>query len=309
MKLLGLSAGRKMGNGEILLKESLLAAEEAGGVEVEVVRLWDLEINPCTGCEGCTLSLATGGTGECVRWKDDALWLRGKFEQCDALIVSAPVFELRPSGSYCTMNDRFLGFGPRFLMGCYHRPPKVGAMLAAGGSDWVQLALPQLTLAFHMLNIRVVDQYVATWVGRPGHVLLREDHLARARRLGEAVADAAKKPAGGAEYVGPSGACPHCHTDLLTHLPNRTVECPICGIKGQVSIVDGEFAYLWDQADPKHFRWGPEGAEAHFKDILAKRLEYDAARDVVKQRAERYRAYAPYVRPESKAVGGKEESV
>ena len=49
MKLLGLGAGRKMGNSEILLKEALIAAEETG-VQVELLRLHDLNIKHCIGC-------------------------------------------------------------------------------------------------------------------------------------------------------------------------------------------------------------------------------------------------------------------
>jgi multimeric flavodoxin WrbA len=297
MKLLGLSAGRKSGNGEILLKEALLAAQEVDGVEVEIVRLFDLEINPCTGCEGCTLSLAKGGSGDCVQWKDDdALWLRDKFGECDGLITAAPTFELRPSGNYCVMNDRFLGFSPKFLMSVHHRPQRPAAAIATGGSDWVQLALPQLSLAFFMLNMKMVDQYAATWIGRPGHVLLRDDHLERARKLGLRVAIAMKKPIDQAKYEGPEGACPSCHTNLLTLGKGGTAECPICGITAQVSMVDGEFSYQWDEKT--HYRWDPVGAESHFKDILAKRMEFDRAKKEIAARMEKYKAFAPYARPE-----------
>jgi len=54
MKLLGISAGRRLGNSEILLKEALMAAEETSGIDVEIVRLHDLKIKFCTGCEMCT---------------------------------------------------------------------------------------------------------------------------------------------------------------------------------------------------------------------------------------------------------------
>ena len=45
------------------------------------------------------------------------------------------------------VNDRFLGFSPKFLAGVYHRPKRPAATIAVGGSDWVQLALPQLSMA------------------------------------------------------------------------------------------------------------------------------------------------------------------
>ena len=304
MKLLGLSAGRKMGNGEILLKEALMAAQDSGDLEVEVIRLFDLEINPCTGCEGCTQSLSKGGNGECVRWKnDDMLWLRERFDQCDALITSSPVFEIRPSGNYCSMNDRFLGFGPKFLMGVFQRRKRIGAAIATGGSDWVQLTLPQMMLAHFMLNIKVVDQYVATWVGRPGHVLLREDHMARARKLGTNVATAMKKPIEEVEYMGDEpGACPYCHSDLVVMMKKHTVQCPICGIRGDVSIAGEEFNISWREDDIKHIRWEPLGMASHFKDIQQTHGKFEAGKDTVKAKLQKYKDFVPYVRPEGRAA-------
>ena len=52
MKLLGLACGRRNGNSEMLLKEALMGAEEVG-VEVELLRLLDLDIRPCIGCKVC----------------------------------------------------------------------------------------------------------------------------------------------------------------------------------------------------------------------------------------------------------------
>ncbi len=56
MKVLGLTCGRKMSNTEILVKEALMGAEEMGA-KVEIVRLMDLNIKPCTGCNSCVIDL------------------------------------------------------------------------------------------------------------------------------------------------------------------------------------------------------------------------------------------------------------
>jgi multimeric flavodoxin WrbA len=303
MKLMGLSCGRKLGNGEILLKEALMAVRETGDIDVEIVRLFDLDINPCTGCEGCTQSLSKGGTGECVRWKDDdALWLREKFQECDALIISAPCFIIRPSGNYCSMNDRFLGFGPRFLMGVFQRKKRVAAVIASGGSDWTQLMIPQMMPALFMLNMKCVDLFQANWVGRPGHVLLRDDQITRARKLGLNVVTAMKKPIEEVEFMGDEpGACPYCHCNLVTIMKNHTVECPICGIKGQVSIAGGDFSIAWNQDDLKHIRWEPLGMQAHFGDIQQTHGKFEQGKETVKERLDKYKAFAPYAKP----AGGK----
>ena len=171
-----------MGNSEILLKEALMGAEAKGDIDVEYIHLHDLELKACTGCESCTQSLSKGGTGECWQ-KDDMVFLREQFSGCDGLIISAPVFELRPPGLYCIMNDRFLGFGPDYLMGVFKRPKRPGGLISVGGSDWVQLALPQMNLAMFMLNFKVVDELQETWTGLPGHTLFHEEIVARARKL------------------------------------------------------------------------------------------------------------------------------
>ena len=66
MKILGVTCGRKNSNTEILVKEALMGAEEAGA-EVELVRLHDLTIKPCTGCNSCVIDLfEKGGAGHCM---------------------------------------------------------------------------------------------------------------------------------------------------------------------------------------------------------------------------------------------------
>jgi len=42
----------KEGNTEILIKEALKGAEEPGA-ETELIRIADVKISPCDGCESC----------------------------------------------------------------------------------------------------------------------------------------------------------------------------------------------------------------------------------------------------------------
>ena len=58
-KIIGLSCGRKNGNSEYLLKEALMGAEELG-VKGEIIRMMELRVKPCTGCETCTMLMARG---------------------------------------------------------------------------------------------------------------------------------------------------------------------------------------------------------------------------------------------------------
>ena len=56
MNILGVICGRRMGNSEVLLKETLMGAGEVSGADAEIIRLTDLSIKPCKGCEVCMMT-------------------------------------------------------------------------------------------------------------------------------------------------------------------------------------------------------------------------------------------------------------
>lgn len=298
MKLLGLGCGRRLGNSEILLKEALMAAEETGDIEVEYIHLHDLNIKFCTGCESCTMSLSKGGSGECVIKTDDMGFLKEKFSACEGLITSAPVFELRPPGIYCTMNDRFLGFGPQYLMNVFKRPKRAGGVISVGGSDWVQLALPQMNLVMFMLNFKVVDQVQELWTGRPGHSLLHDDILERARVLGRNVANSMKLPPEEMKYLGEDpGMCPYCHSNLLLSRGKHVVECPICAIRGELKADGPELRVDWREEDIRMIKWEPRGMGEHFMHIKERHELFYTKNDEIKQKLEKYKVYKTYSKP------------
>ena len=106
MKILGVTCGRKNSNTEILVKEALMGAEE-GGAEVELIRLHDLTIKPCTGCNSCVIDLfEKGGSGQCVIKNDDFDFFNEKFLDCDGMVVGSPTYEKSPSGQLKSLNDR-----------------------------------------------------------------------------------------------------------------------------------------------------------------------------------------------------------
>lgn len=300
-KLLGIGCGRKMGNSEILLKEAMIAAEAKGGIEGEYIHLHDLNIKPCTGCERCTQSLSKGGTGECWQ-KDDMTFLKQKFTECDALILSSPVFELRPPGLYCIMNDRFLGFGPNYLMDVFKRPMRPGALISVGGSDWVQLALPQMNLVMFMLNFKVVDQLQETWTGRQGHTLFHEEITKRAHKLGENVANALTMDPDKMEFVDEDkGICPFCHSNLLLMRGEDIVECPICAIKGNLKMDGKKISVNWSPDDIVKIKWRPQGMGEHFQHIMERHVFFEQNKDKLKPLWEKYKNYKTYSKPSSVA--------
>ena len=56
-KVMGVTAGRRNSNCEILLKEALLACQEQGA-EVTMINLKDYVLLDCSGCTACTIGMS-----------------------------------------------------------------------------------------------------------------------------------------------------------------------------------------------------------------------------------------------------------
>lgn len=201
MKILGLTCGRKMSNTEILVKEALMGAEEMGA-EVEIVRLLDLNIRPCTGCNSCVIDLfEKAGSGECIIKNDDFKFIDEKILECDGLVVGSPIYEKSPQGLLKILNDRM---GPshdlafriiakkiREEMGITKGTgpdersfkPRAVSLFAVGGSDWTTLALPMLQIFALPMNMTVVDQQLFNWTALPAAVVLKDEMLKRAKKI------------------------------------------------------------------------------------------------------------------------------
>lgn len=296
MKLLGISAGRKMGNSEILLKEALMAAEATGGIETEIIRLHDLKIKFCTGCEACTHSTPDNPEAGCVIKDDDMSFLKKKLDECDGLIISSPIFMTRPPGIFFAMNERFLGFGPKYLMDVYKRK-RAGAVISIGGTDWVQMAMPMLMMPFFMLNIRVVDTMQVKWASGLGQVLAYDDYIIRAAGIGKNIAQAMKTP-DSLDYMGDDkGACPYCHSNLLLAGDASVVSCPLCDIRGDLRIEGGQMKIEWREDDIKNIRWEPAGNRNHIGKIKENHVHFDRNKEIIRQRIGKYADYQRYARP------------
>ena len=90
VKVMGIAAGRKNSNNEILLKEALMYCEEAGA-EVTMINLKDYNILDCTGCTSCTMGMSQGKNTGCVLdEKDDKKKIMDVMLAQDAVIFSVP---------------------------------------------------------------------------------------------------------------------------------------------------------------------------------------------------------------------------
>ena len=298
MRIIGLSCGRRNGNNELLLKTALTAAKETCGAQLEIIRLQELKLNDCIGCETCMRGLTTGGDGLCVIKNDDMGWFSAAVKEADAIVLATPIYDLIPTGTVITLLNRVLGIGKEYQTYCRSHP-KIGAAMALGGSDWINLADPLMDLTVCNLSkgCTIVDKFVVGHNPAPSMVVLDEDVMDRAallgRRVGEALLDREH-----AAFAGDSGVCPACRCNLLEPRGGARVGCPFCNAWGTVSVRDGELVVDWDADSLRDNRFGPAGDVHHRADIAASHKKAALNRDVIAERVKQLEQFdGTFVKP------------
>lgn len=197
-QVMGVTAGRKDSNCEILLKEALLACREQGA-EVRMINLKDYELLDCNGCTACTMGMSMGkNTGCSLADKDDKQKIMDVMLEQDAVIFSAPTYDLMPSSLFLKFMHRNLAYESAFLtkIGAIAPRDRVGALIAVGGStrSWQSMALECMQATTFTNSFKIVDMYMATQVPAPAQVLLYEEKVARVREMGLNVMKALNTP-------------------------------------------------------------------------------------------------------------------
>ena len=99
IKVLGISTSPRLkGNSDLLMRQALAGAEDAGA-ETEYVSLRDLNIAPCIECNSCYKS------GVC-RIEDDYQMLSSKMLEADRLIFATPIFFMTVCAQAKALIDR-----------------------------------------------------------------------------------------------------------------------------------------------------------------------------------------------------------
>jgi multimeric flavodoxin WrbA/uncharacterized Zn finger protein (UPF0148 family) len=323
MKILGITCGRNNSNTEILVKEALMGAEEAGA-EVELVRLHDLTIKPCTGCNSCVIDLfEKGGAGHCTIKDDDFDFINEKFLDCDGMVVGSPIYEKSPSGQLKSLNDRMgpshdmafqmiardirkakgitkgTGPDPRFFK------DRASILIGVGGSEWDTLAAPLLHLFVFPMQVEVLDKIIANWVALPGSVLFREDLLTRAHSSGRHLAESLKKPIAEAKYIGDPGICPLCHSKLVEIREgdkNYPAICGICGVRGTLTVTDGKVKFEIKEEHKHESHVLLSGKFNHAKELQEHSLVPHPLMHEVPERLAKYKSYLKPSKPVHAAV-------
>ena len=103
MKIIGIVCSPRVGgNTEILVKEALEAAREAGG-ETELVLVAGKNITPCDGCGACEKD------GVCMI-EDDMQTIYQQLELADGVIFGTPVYFVNVSAQAKAIIDRTYAF-------------------------------------------------------------------------------------------------------------------------------------------------------------------------------------------------------
>lgn len=309
MKLVAFTAGRPKGNCEIFTKEALRGAVDKG-VEVELIRLTDCEMH---GCKACVPGFCPAciDPERCPYGKDDAIWMIDKFLDSDGYLIAAPTYSLTPNSMLFDFRDRV--FGPKmdvagFMVGERPEPgfatgrfkARPGALIAVGGAlteHWTSLSIPSLYSTTFSAQTEVVDTLNVYGVADPNAAAIEDDWLARAYELGQNLADA--MITGDHRWRGNrEGACPCCHQNLIQVIPESTeVICPICGIFGEILVIDGKVSFNWidDDAHRKDNRMEIRGKLTHLHEVRKCRDIYKPREEEAKEKARKYHEWTDIV--------------
>lgn len=301
-----------------------MGAEEAGA-EIELVRLQDLNLKPCTGCNSCVEDLFENcGPGRCILKNDDLPFIDDKIMDCDGLILGAPIYEKSPPGQLKTLNDRM---GPShdqaFRMAAKKMraergittgegpderafKPRAASLIAVGGSEWDTYALPLMHLFTLSMQMEVVDKFLVNWIGLPRVIALRDDLLERAHTSGRHVAESLKKPLDQAVYIGDPGLCPLCHSKLFEIRnvtdPYPTV-CGICGVRGTLSTEGGRVTFTVTDEDRPHSHLLLSGKFEHLEELGTRSLRPPDNMDQLPAKLGKYMGYLKPTKPPRAAAG------
>jgi multimeric flavodoxin WrbA len=316
MKILAISGGFKSGTNDAMAKEALMGAQETGA-EIEFIHMLDLDLKPCTGCLSCVTGpngIVNGGSAECIQ-KDDFLWLNDKIYGADGVIFVMPVFEKMLPGFFKSFQDRFAGpshdIGMLTVAQHIHDAKglttpgpdprafnkRFATYIGIGGSDWTTWMSANFNLFGIVPMFQVVDDLTFSWAKS---IMLDDERVARIREAGRAIARACADP-DSHKYLGDAGVCANCHSRLMyVHDDAKTVECAVCGVKGEFVSNDGKLAFEYPAEQIEHAHNLIPGKMKHVDDIARDEGAFAAAKqsDEFKSRAKAYKDFIKGSKPE-----------
>ncbi len=328
-KIIGLSCGRKNSFCETFLKEAAMGAEELG-VETEIIRAMSLKVLPCMGCNKCA------ETGKCIL-NDDVDWILQKtcVEDC-ALIVAVPCYHIRPNSYFTIINERMNHIFMKNMD--IMKKTRVGGIIGVGGSgydSWTSLNNPLVEIFMQHTrvvvdkiqfnncalrewnlwartdmtpvtqNARVTDmdyeKAYSFWGQQDDRIEFYNKALSRCRELGKNVAKAMNMPIDEVQYLGEKSGvcCPVCHSNILhVHEDLPYVACPVCAIRGEIVMENGNMKVQWNEADAKVPRFSYEGDKHHVQWLGKHYFQNPQYHEKIEEIQKPYRNYGKIIKPE-----------
>jgi multimeric flavodoxin WrbA len=317
MRILGLSCGRKLGNSELLLLEALMAANELG-VDVELIRMHDLNIKPCKGCISCIKSyFKEGPPGKCVIDDDDVSFFGDRLLDSDGIIIAAPSYTGSPPGYFRMLSDRMgppydlawqiraRNLGNKYVDTRFFKPRVAGTISVGGAMDCdCQPVLYLLQNSFiNSMMIPLVDHFTAIDASEARQVLLHDDSMQNARTLGINIAKSLGKEPSQVKYLGKDpGTCPVCHENVMVvwkELPH--VICPQCRVKGVIKAKGTDIEIVFDENDVLNSkRSSIEARTGHLTEVREMNNAFDRGKEEIQRKFEKYKSFKFYSKPPKK---------
>ena len=296
-KLLGLNFGRDKGECSKYLNLAIESARQ-DGADVQIINCCNLKIDRCQGCGACSSGSRLHGKPVMCIVKDDYEMVKEAILDADAIIVAAPVYVLGPAGQLKNLIDRLGPAHDRAAMwkefmkrvdpvpdpqnpGQLKQRDEIGlyqpldpreikqryvAYISLGGAQdhhWVSMGLTQMKLFGFPVGMHLVDEldiHGAHGDQNPRTIMFK----ARAEKLGHNVASALGKYHREVPWHGDEkGVCPVCHGRMITITKGTNVECPLCGITGNLVIENGAIKVKFSFAELDRSRFNLTGLLEH----------------------------------------------
>lgn len=275
-KVLGLlGSPRKYGNDDVLTQLCLETVNKAG-LDVELIRLHELNIKNCKGCLSCVYK------GKCSQ-DDDMTALLEKLVSASGLVIAAPTYIFSPSAIIKTLIDRCLMLTP-YLEGLLDKEKYAVSINIAGNAKWNTLGAAITNQCAMAYGFKIIDQMAAYGPG-PAEVIVQEDAVKRAVLLGEKLARAVQgqEPAEKPEMTGQQ--CPICKSTVFDFKQGGRVQCAVCLAEG--NLVRSAEGFGISFAANEHNFFYIEDRIEHVKDwIEPSKDRFFGIRDQIKTRLE-----------------------
>ena len=177
MLIIGLSGSARVGGNTDLVLNEALAAAKAEGAEVNLIRVSDYRISPCTGCSKCFSSK------KCVQ-EDDGERLYQEMAKADGIIMASPSYFQGVTGQIKILIDR-VGF-LALARGNKDFTEKVGGVIGIARRSGVSSTCTQMIIFLTALGIIIPSGGRVYAIGRDkGDVTNDQEGMDTARHLGK----------------------------------------------------------------------------------------------------------------------------